>query len=451
MTMSVKRPVLGGTKIAAPRPATTANTQRYGEIMEHALNLRDPLLLARNRARDARNAASDEVNAGRATAPTPSEDYTRSAESAQSTALCHPFAVTARFVTARSKLVAEETVTVSVESVVNATGQVVPAPSVAVPITRFKLPRGYDLADPAQSTARFDLPRGETVRRGVAEIQVEEVRNVAHTDRGSAYTVEATPIMVVDGVRFPARKPWEFSARVDSSDMQVVAAALREVMEAQLRQSMPQVKIAGVNWAADYATAEIELEHRPRSFGQARPGSANLLPGGEVLGVFPAGFTPAQGELTESNARRVSAVSRALTDEIARASGPVRRRAGLEPLQPVAVGDNEVGLLVAVCEAAARMKSTKPTELHERLFDALGRRRNAELLYPRQRRRGDDSAQRLANVFVRSAETALDEGRKAALLSPTATGVTAGIVVYGVDDYSKDYELSVSVFVHEAT
>lgn len=448
MTMSVKRPVLAGQKIVAPRPTTAANTQRYGQVMTSAFNSRDPLALARSRARDARNAATDEVNAGRAKAPTVSPEYVERAHSAKSTAVTYPCAVTARFVSPEGELIAEDTLTVSVASVVNASDRVVPAATVDVPISRFKLPRGHSLADPDQAHARFELTSDADKRCGSTAITVVPAPADPSPKPGTDYTVQATPVMVVDGVRFPARSPWEFSARVDSSDMGAVTTVLRGVMETQLRQSMPQVKIVSVAWSDDYATAELDLEHRPQPAGLVVPGNANTLPGGEVLGVFPAGYRPSGAGLSEADARRVSAVSRVLTEEIARASEPVRRRAGLEPLSAVAVDSRAVGDLVAVCEATAESKSTKPTSLHDRLMVTLGRSRCAELLYPRQRRRGDDSVKRLAGVFVRSAEKALAEGRKSALLSAPATGVTAGIVVYAVDDYSKDYELSVSVLMH---
>lgn len=444
-TASVKRPVLAGKKIAPARTGTSENTQRYSEVMNRSLLTSDPLEFARNRARQGRSAATDAVNAGRSVAPKVSGQYIASAQRVKSTAITYPCIVETTFITESGQTLATDTFEVSVPSITDDSDQIVPANHVDVALSRFRIPRGYDAVDSDLVPCSIEEVGGE--RKGTATIVVAPATKPSSAV-GGVHTVQATPVMLVERVRFPARKPWEFSVRTNTEDAQQIREELRVVMETELRQSIPQVRVSDVIWADGDTRAEVLLEHCPTSPAQAKPGVANKIPGGEVLGVFPAGYRRNSGQAIDRDSHWVYQISQALTHEIAEAIAPVRAERGLEPLQPFAVNEEEISAVVKWCQQTGESKSTSMTPERERVLTLLGRSRCAEVLYPRGSRRGDDSVRRLAEVFVRSARKAVQSGGKSALLSERATGVTAGIVVHEVDGFSRKYELSASVMVH---
>lgn len=444
-TVSVKRPVLAGKKIVPTRSGTRENTQRYSDVMNRSMLTTDPLEYARNRARQGRTAATDAVNAGRSVAPQLSGKYVESAQRVQSTAITYPCMVTTRFVTDSGHDAGTETFEVSVPSITDDSGRVVPAKRVDVALSRFRIPRGYDAVGNDSVTCAITSEKSQC--KGSATLVVAPSTPPLDS-AGDVHTVQATPVMLVEGVRFPARKPWEFSTRTDSADIQHVRSQLRAVMDVELRQSIPQVKVSDVIWADDHASADVLLEHCPNTTMRAEPGTANTIPGGAVLGAFPAGYRWHGGTLSERERQWFFEISRALTEEIARSAQSVRAERGLEPLTPYSLDSSNVDAVIAWCERTAQSKSTIMTNEHEQVLNLIGRTRCAEVLYPRRSRRGDDSVRTIADVFVRNAHKAVQRGGKSALLSGRATGVTAGIVVYEVDEFSRTYELSVSVMVH---
>lgn len=452
MTTSVKMPVLAGKKITASSGVTTVErSQRFGQVMTKAFQEHDPLTFAVNRAKDARAAAHDEVNAGRAQAPKLTDEHAHCLQKIHSTALEYPCDVTARFVDENGQVCGTDTVSVLAPSMLNSSGRIVPESVITVPQSRFKVPRGCEIVSSEPNDVSFSLTSDGESHVGRTDVRVERSGTRATNTETRPYTVQALPVMVVDGVRFPAKQPWEFTTAIDTSKLSDAREELMRVITAQLAQTMPQVVVTSDSWSDDYSHVTLELSYRPREVRGDVAGLPNTVPGGEVFGLFPAGFRLSDNEadLSEDDVTRVIEASRVLTNEIARQSAAPRKQLGLKELHPHPADRDVVADLLRWCRGTALAKSTTVTHLQTQLTERIGKERCSELLYPKQLRRGDDSAQRLAAVFVRSAEKAIKNNSKSALLSEQATGVTAGIAVYEVDQFSKHYELSVSVMMHK--
>lgn len=443
---SVKKPVLSGTRV---QPTTTAKqrSNRLTAVVTRAFAQHDPLTFGANRASDARNAAREEVNAGRATEATTPPELAAGIQHARANALTVPCAVTVHWRTTTGAEVGTTTQTVSVATTVDAQANIAPADTVTVPMSRFTPPTHMQVADTDTTTITFTITRTEAGYTGAASVTVTDTTEDTTTNTtGDAHTLTVTPVMVVDTIRFPARQQWTLTT-THAPDLKT---HLEKVITQHVHRALPQVHITQFNWSSDYTHADIDLAYLPQPLTPARAGSANLVPGGDVLGVFPAGFRMGDdvSAWSDDDCARVASVSDTLSTAIVAEANQLRQQAGLATLQAVAVDAGLAQDATVWGTVAAENKTTGTTPEQTAFLTRVGRVRCAELLLPRQKRRGDDSVSRLAAVFTRSAQRALDNGGRSALLSPHATGLTAVSVVYSVDNHSLSYETSVSVVLH---
>lgn len=440
--LSVKKPVLSGTRV---QHTTTAKqrSNRLTAVVTRAFAQHDPLTFGANRAGDARNAAREEVNAGRATEATIPPELAAGIQHTRAHALTVPCAVTVHWRTPTGAEIGTATQTVSVATTFDAHANIAPADTVTVPMSRFTPPAHMQVADADTTTVTFAITRTEAGYTGTASVTVTDT---TQDTTGDAHTLTVTPVMVVDTIRFPARQQWTLTT-THTPDLQT---HLEQVITQHVTRALPQVHITQFNWNNDHTHADIDLAYLPQPLTPARAGSANMVPGGDVLGVYPAGFRMDDdvSAWSEDDRARVASVSDSLSTAIVAEANRVRQQAGLAPLQAVAVDAGMAQDATIWGMVAAEKKTTGATPEQTAFLTRVGRSRCAELLLPRQKRRGDDSVSRLASVFTRSAQQALEQGSKSALLSPHATGLTAVSVVYSVDSHSLSYDTSVSVMIH---